>query len=81
MRLNLVSDPGGRSLARAMQQAYQLGYEDAKELNKNGKRIYPRKSGADIAKALTTRALKDHATFLRQSYGAGMWQCKRELGQ
>ena len=80
MRLNLVQDMGGRSLKRAMSQAYQMGYDDAKVLHKEGRRIYPRKSGKEIAKELASRALKDHASFLRQSYGAGMWQYRNEIG-
>jgi len=81
VRLNLVSDPGGRSLKRAMSQAYQMGYDDAKALKKAGRRIYPRKTGKDIAKELTSKALEDHASFLRQSYGAGMWQYRHEIGR
>lgn len=81
MKLNLISDPGGRSLKRAIAQAYQMGYDDAKALKKAGRRIYPRKTGKQISKALVSRARIDHATFLRQAYGAGMWQYRYEVGQ
>ena len=81
MRLNLLADPGGRHFARAMSQAYQMGYDDAKELKKKGRRIYPRKTGLQITKEIASKALEEHTKFLRSAYGAGMWQHKREVGQ
>lgn len=81
MLLNLVSDLGGRSMARAMSRAYQMGYEDAKALHRDGKKIYSRKSGKKIAKEIASRYRKEHGAFLRQAYGAGMWQYKQEVGQ
>lgn len=81
MRLNLIADPGGRHFARAMSQAYQSGYDDAKALNKNGRKIYPRKTGMQITKEIASKALGEHTKFLRSAYGAGMWQYKREVGQ
>lgn len=77
---SLISDPGGRKFARAMTEAYWMGYKDAKELKKDGRRIYPRKSGKEIAKEVAAELLKDHAAFLRQAYGAGMYQCRNESG-
>lgn len=79
MRLNLINDIGGRSFARAMSQAYSMGYDDAKELHSRGKRIYARKTGKDIARALTSKASSIHASFLRKSYGAGMYQYARNV--
>lgn len=81
MKLNLVSDLGGRAFARAMRQAYDMGYNDAVELNKADRRIYPRKTGEEIVREIAIKALKEHASFLRQAYGAGMWQYKREIGK
>lgn len=76
MHLNLMADPGGRHFARAMARAYQMGFDDAKALHKEGREIYPRKTGNDIAKAVATRAHAQHKKFLRGAYGAGMWQYK-----
>ena len=81
MRLNLMSDPGGRSLKRAMSQAYQMGYDDAKALHKKNRRIYPRKTGTQIGKDIVSRAHPEHLKFLRASYGAGMWQYRMEIGE
>jgi len=64
-----------------MSLAYQMGHDDAKELRKKKRRIYPRKTGKEIAAALTSKALAEHAKFLRQAYSAGMWQYKRQVGQ
>lgn len=80
MRLNLVADPGGRNFMRAMTIAYQMGYSDAKDLAKEDRQIYPRKTGMDITKAIASKAMKKHAKFLRASYGAGMWQYQLESG-
>lgn len=81
MRLNLVSDMGGRSFSRAMAQAYQMGYDDAKKLNKKDRNIYPRKTGAEIVETIASKALVEHAKFLRGAYGAGMWQYKMVAGE
>lgn len=64
-----------------MQRAYQMGYDDARELKRKGRKIYPRKTGLEITKAIASRATAQHTKFLRSAYGAGMWQYKREIGQ
>ncbi len=64
-----------------MSLAYQMGYDDAKELRKKKRKIYPRKTGKQIAAVLTSRALDEHAKFLRQAYSAGMWQYERQVGR
>jgi len=79
MKLNLISDAGGRSFARAMSQAYQMGYDDAMKMHADGKRIYPRKSGVEIAKDIVSKAHKEHSAFLRYAYGAGMYQYRNEV--
>jgi len=76
MKLNLISDIGGRAMARAMMQAYQMGYDDAKKLAEANRKIYPRKTGFTIAKSLASKFHDEQASFLRNAYGAGMWQYK-----
>lgn len=80
MRLNLISDQGGRSFARALQRAYQMGYDDAKAQHKKGRPIYAQRNGIEIAKAIVSKALTGHKKFLRSAYSAGLWQCQREVG-
>lgn len=80
MLLNLVSDPGGRAMARAISRAYQMGYDDAKTLHRDGRKIYSRKSGKKIAKEIASLYRKEHCKFLRQAYGAGMWQYRQAVG-
>ena len=78
MKLDLLNDHGGRNFAKAMGLAYKMGYDDGRQLQDKGKRIYPRKRGIAIAKELAARAHTEHAKFLQQAYAAGMWQCRQE---
>ena len=74
MKLNLIADAGGRSFARALARAYVLGYEDAKDAHRRGKKIYARRTGIDIAKYIASHYRIGHAKHLRSAYGAGVWQ-------
>ena len=61
-------------MARAMGQAYQMGYDDARALKKLGRLIKPRKTGEQIASLLVADATKEQAGYLQQAYASAMWQ-------
>ena len=81
MKLNLMSDPGGRSFARAMQRAYQMGYDDGRAMKKKGIQVRAKIKCFELAKSITSASTKKHAQYLRGSYGAGLWQYRREIGE
>ncbi len=77
MKLNLISDLGGRSMERALIRAYRMGYEDAKTLHKRGAKPRALRTGEQIAKEICTQCREHHTTFLRSAYGSGLAQYNR----
>lgn len=77
MKLNLISDIGGRSMERALVRAYRMGYEDARKLHKRGSKPRALLTGEQVAKAICTQCRDAHVSFLRSAYGAGLSQYKR----
>jgi hypothetical protein len=78
--LNLKKDFGGRRMAIAMSQAYQMGLDDARALKKLGREIYPRKTGKVIASEIASEFTEDQSKFLQASYAAAMWQAANHDG-
>jgi hypothetical protein len=74
VKLNLVSDHGGRSMERALVRAYRLGYEDATKLRKRGAKMRPLRTGETLAKEICSRCYPEQIPFLRSAYGAGLMQ-------
>jgi hypothetical protein len=77
MKLNILSDLGGRNMERALSRAYRMGYEDAKKLYKRGAKLRALRTGEQIAKEICTQCHKQHVPFLRSAYGAGLAQYNR----
>lgn len=77
MRLNLISDRGGRSMERALAKAYRMGYEDARKLDKRGAKVRALRTGDELTKAICSHCNPHHITSLRSAYGAGLAQYKR----
>jgi hypothetical protein len=74
MKLNLIADSSGRQLERALGRAFRIGFDDAKKLKKRGSQVRALRTGEEISKELTVQCRKDHITFLRSAYGAGLFQ-------
>lgn len=77
MKLNLLSDIGGRNMERALLKAYRMGYSDAKKLHKRGAKVRALMTGEQITKEICSQCREEHIPFLRSAYGAGLSQYKR----
>ena len=77
MKLNLLSDLGGRNMERALSRAYRMGYDDAKKLHKRGAKSRALRTGEQVTKEICSHCREDHVTFLRSAYSAGLNQYKR----
>ena len=77
VKLNLISDIGGRNMERALAKAYRMGYEDARSLHKRGSKSRALKTGEQIVKEVCSQCKTFHIPFLRSAYGAGLSQYKR----
>ncbi len=77
MKLNLISDLGGRSMERALIRAYRLGQDDAIKLRKRGSKPRALRTGGELAKELCSRYRKSQIPFLRSAYSAGLDQASQ----